>query len=160
MESRRVGRSKGAGIRVLMPCPANRFDHNPIRAQSVCASFHRLNMQHKKVQKKNGLSLLSQGKRWHTSPDRVHTLFLPFHIDCNCRQRHSRPLIICGFLRLQLHCFGPPSVLGIGYWLRGMGYWLRAMGYGLFLPIRERVRALTSRRQPDVLNNIQITSRK
>lgn len=138
MESRRIGRSKGAGIRVLMPCPANRFDHNPTtisrkRAKSVCASFHRLNMQHKKkVQKKMVCLYYRRGKDGthpHTSPDRVHTLFLPFHIDCNCRQRHSRPLIICGFLRLQLHCFGPPSVLGIGYWLRGMGYWLRAMGY-------------------------------
>lgn len=80
----------------LMPCPANRFDHNPTtititststigkRAQSVCASFHRFNMQRKKMV----CLYYRRVKRRHTHPGGVHTPLF-FCIGCNCRQAAS-----------------------------------------------------------------------
>jgi len=126
----------------LMPCPANRFDHNPLttsgkRAQSVCASFHRFNMQHKKIV----CLYYRRGKRRHTHPGGMHTLF-----------SHRLQLSPAAFeasdhLRL-------PSTSAALSWVV-LGCWLLVIGWGLgvwatFVSIRDHVRALTSRRQPDI----------
>lgn len=136
MESRRVGRSKGAGIRVLMPCPANRFDHNPTtisrkRAQSVCASFHRLNMQHKKSKKKMVCLYYRRGK------DGTHPL-----TECTPYSflSTSTATVASGIRGLwssaasfdfscivlaRLRCW--VSDIGYGVWVIGYGLWV--MGY-------------------------------